>query len=134
MPLFKVRSLFCPKEFRLPTTVILISGFIHSVVLLLASSCNEIRTTFFETLICLKMFRIRLLLQKSHAFISAKTWFGSYVTWCLLKEELSEWSKSCSEVLFFVFLKKNESVCLLMQALFWKTAAFKMFTLEICLT
>lgn len=50
------------------------------------------------------MFRIGPLLQKSHAFIFAKTWFGNYVTWCLLKE-LSEWSKSCSEVLFFCFFK-----------------------------
>lgn len=66
------------------------------------------------------MFRIGPLLQKSHAFIFAKTWFGNYVTWCLLKE-LSEWSKSCSEVFLF-FLK--EPVCLLMPVLFWKTAAF----------
>lgn len=95
MPLFKVRSLFC--QFRLLITVILISGFVHSgFAFILQWNWNIF--IFFVYWHALKLLELDRYC-KNHMLLSL--W---KLGWCLLKEELSEWSESCSEVLLFVCL------------------------------
>lgn len=85
-------------------TVVLLSSFICSVVLLLASSCNEIRTPrFFQHWLAINCWELDHYC-KNLLILSLLKVVANYITWCLLKEKLCEWSKSCSEVGFSLIL------------------------------